>query len=81
MARTQILVHRWWQDKDFGAISQTDLLNQSLVCLWRRLRAYHCRDLGGGCGGAYPTPYETTCGILIQLVFCKTKLCGLLVLK
>ena len=27
-----------------------------------------------------PTP-EMTCGFLIQLVFCKKKLCGLLVLK
>ena len=34
-----------------------------------------------GAGGACPTPHETTCGILTQLVFCKTKLCGLLVLK
>ena len=28
-----------------------------------------------------PPPPEMTCGFLIQLVFCKKKLCGLLVLK
>ena len=28
-----------------------------------------------------PPPPEITCGLLIQLVFCKKKLCGLLVLK
>ena len=28
-----------------------------------------------------PPPAEMTCGFLIQLVFCKKKLCGLLVLK
>ena len=38
-------------------------------------------DLGGGCRGcALPLP-EMTSGFLIQLVFCKKKLCGLLVLK
>ena len=39
-------------------------------------------DLGGGCRGcAPPPPPEMTCGFLIQLVFCKKKICGLLVLK
>ena len=40
-------------------------------------------DLGGGCRGCAPPlpPPEMTCGFLIQLVFCKKKLCGLLVLK
>ena len=37
-------------------------------------------DLGGGCRGCAPPP-EMTCGFLIQLLFCKKKLCGLLVLK
>ena len=38
-------------------------------------------DLGEGCRGCAPPP-EMTCGFLIQLaVFCKKKLCGLLVLK
>ena len=36
-------------------------------------------DLGGGCRGCAPPPREMTCGFLIQLVFCKKKLCGLLV--
>jgi len=36
---------------------------------------------GGGAGGAHPFPPEMTSGFLIQLVFCKKKLCGLLVLK
>ena len=34
-------------------------------------------DLGGGCRGCAPPP-EMTCDFLIQLVFCKKKLCGLL---
>ena len=34
-------------------------------------------DLGGGCRGCAPPP-EMTCGFLIQLVFCKKKLCDLL---
>ena len=38
-------------------------------------------DLGEGAGGAHPLPPEMTCGFLIQLVFRKKKLCGLLVLK
>ena len=40
-------------------------------------------DLGRGCWGCAPPPRppEMTCGFLIQLVFCKKKLCGLLVLK
>ena len=38
-------------------------------------------DLGGGCRGCAPPPREMTCGFLIQLVFSKKKLCGLLVLK
>ena len=39
-------------------------------------------DLGGGCRGCAPPPLpEMTCGFLIQLVFCKKELCGLLVLK
>ena len=38
-------------------------------------------DLGGGCRGCAPLPLEMICGSLIQLVFCKIKLCGLLVLK
>ena len=29
-------------------------------------------DLGGGCRGCAP-PSEMTCGLLIQLVFCKKK--------
>ena len=33
-------------------------------------------DLGGGCRGCAPP--EMTCGFLIQLVFCKKKLCDLL---
>ena len=38
-------------------------------------------DLGEGCRGCAP-PSEMTCGLLIQLVFCKKKkLCGLWVLK
>ena len=37
-------------------------------------------DLGGGCRGCAPSP-EITCGFLTQLVFCKKKNCGLLVLK
>ena len=37
-------------------------------------------DLGGGCRGCAP-PSEMTCGFLIQLVFCKKKKSGLLVLK
>ena len=32
-------------------------------------------------GGAHHPPPEMTCGFLIQLVFCKKKLCGLMVLK
>ena len=48
-----------------------------------RTHAESGADLGGGCRGcAPPLPtYEMTCGFLIQLVFCKKKLCGLLVLK
>ena len=40
-------------------------------------------DLGGGCSGCAPPPPspEISCGFLIQLVFCKKKLCGLLTLK
>ena len=38
-------------------------------------------DRGGGCRGCAPPPPEMTCGFLIQLVFCKKKLCGLLVFK
>ena len=40
-------------------------------------------DLRGGCRGCAlpPPPPEMTCGFLIQLVFCKKKLCALLVLK
>ena len=40
-------------------------------------------DLGEGAGGAHPSPPppEMTCGFLIQLVFCKKKLCGLLLSK
>ena len=38
-------------------------------------------DLGGGCWGCAPPSPEMTCGFLIQLVFCKKKICGLLVLK
>ena len=30
-------------------------------------------DLGGGCRGCAPPRPETTCGFLIQLVFCKKK--------
>ena len=60
------------------------------VCI---LSAFHDTgaDLGGGCRGGGgggggggpppPPPPEMTCGFLIQLVFCKKKLCGLLVLK
>ena len=43
-------------------------------------RPFTGADLGGGCRGCAPSP-EVTCGFLIQLVFCKKKLCGLLVLK
>ena len=40
-------------------------------------------DLGKGAVGAPPPPHlpEMTCGFLIQLVLCKKKPCGLLVLK
>ena len=38
-------------------------------------------ELGEGAGGAHPPPLQMTCGFLIQPVFCKKKLCGLLVLK
>ena len=41
-------------------------------------------DLGGGCRGCParpPPPPKRTCGFLIQLVLCKKKICGLLVLK
>ena len=38
---------------------------------------YTGADLGGGCRGCAHPP-EMTCGFLIQLVFCKKKLCGLL---
>ena len=38
-------------------------------------------DLGGGFRGCAPPPPRMTCGFLIQLVLCKKKLCGLLVLK
>ena len=38
-------------------------------------------DLGKGAVGAPPPLPEMTCGFLIQLVLCKKKLCGLLVLK
>ena len=38
------------------------------------------RIQGEGAGGAHPPP-DMTCGFVIQLVFFKKKLCGLLVLK
>ena len=39
------------------------------------------RILGEGAGDAHPPPPKMTCGYLMQLVFCKKKVCGSLVLK
>ena len=49
---------------------------------WLPTDAVAGENLGGGCRGcAPPPPPEMTCGFPIQLVFCKKKLCGLMVLK
>ena len=45
-------------------------LNYCIVCSGE--------DLGGGSRGCETLPPEMTCSFLIQLVFCKKALCGLL---
>ena len=62
--------------KERGRVSP---LKVSVNVFWIRIAG---ADLGGGCRGcAPPPPPEMTSGFLIQLVLCKKKLCGLLVLK
>ena len=52
-----------------------------LILFARRLVGFSHRGGSRGRVQAVRTPPEMTCGFLVQLVFCKKKLCGLLVLK
>ena len=73
-------------DKDYLKL-KGDPEGLILTLTWVSI-TFHCdglsgADLGGGCRGcAPPLPPEMTCGVIIELVFCKKrKPCGLLVLK
>ena len=49
--------------------------------IFKRVKALRNTNTGADLGGGSPSPPEMTCGFLIQLVFYKKTLCGLLVLK
>ena len=77
------LVNVWHKDRQFIFNNLTFTIFVAFYFLLFSLnsRALCRRGSRGRVQRVRPPPPETICSFLIQLVFCKKKLCGLLVLK
>ena len=84
--------NRWIHTKKHRNTSKVSLLClfyrniRIIIFSFRRPQYSYKKSHRGGSRGRVqevriPPPPKMTCGFLIQLVFCKKKLCGLLVLK